>query len=247
MQLVASRWVKIFSLTLFIASVLAYIYNLYISDSYFNLAREVTRNNSSLQQTMLLGVLGDILLHKEHQLIAFQAGSFLPLWAPVQRILQLPDLLYGNFEGTSTSEVSRPPDILNWVAPVEGCELVPSDLRMEYGQVYHSWDHLHVGFAPEHDNLNWFNYHPQLAKDLRVSGVHIVSTANNHAWDTCDIGVDKTIETLNEANIKNFGTKRKGINDKWFEITRTNVGAGSSQMTFVCAAFFLIVCFAAWT
>ena len=107
MQLQASRWVKNFSLILFFVSVLAYIYSLYISDRHFNLDYAVTRYNSSLPQTMLLGVLGDILLHKEHQLLAFQAGSFLPLWAPVKHILHLPDLLYGNFEGTSVRQKTR--------------------------------------------------------------------------------------------------------------------------------------------
>ena len=48
-------------------------------------------------------------------------------------------------------------------------------------------------------------------------------------------GADKTIVTLNEANIKNFGTKRKGINDKWFEITKTVVQSSSSTITFTLA------------
>ena len=52
-------------------------------------------------------------------------------------------------------------------------------MTMSYGPHYHSWDYSRT----PGDNNNWFNYHPQLAKDLRGSSLDIVSTANNHAWD----------------------------------------------------------------
>ena len=91
MKLIASKWISIFSLTFFLLFLIAHIYNTYISDTYFSQyshkTREKTQFNASVPNTMLLGVLGDILLHKEHQLLAFRARSFLPLWAPIQNIL----------------------------------------------------------------------------------------------------------------------------------------------------------------
>ena len=109
-------------------------------------------------------------------------------------------------------------------------------MTMSYGPHYHSWDYSRT----PGDNNNWFNYHPQLAKDLRGSSLDIVSTANNHAWDTCSTGVDDTISTLEEAGIKHFGTQKKGASpeiQKWHEITKTTVTSkdGSTNQTFVLA------------
>ena len=60
--------------------------------------------------TMLLGAVGDILLHREHQELAFRLASYRPLWAPIDDILgKVPHLLYGNFEGTSSPRSYREP------------------------------------------------------------------------------------------------------------------------------------------
>ena len=91
---------------------------------------------------------------------------------------------------------------------------------MTYGPHYHSWDYTLQG----DDISDWFNYHPRLAQELKESGLDIVSTANNHAFDTCAAGVDDTITSLDTGGIKHFGTVRQGDkNAQWWEVTETRV------------------------
>ena len=60
-------------------------------------------NEQNQTETMLLAAVGDILLHREHQELAFKLASHKPLWAPIDDILgKVPHLLYGNLEGTSS-------------------------------------------------------------------------------------------------------------------------------------------------
>ena len=62
-----------------------------------------TRSGKTSMETMLLAAVGDILLHREHQELAFKLASYKPLWAPIDDILgKVPHLLYGNLEGTSS-------------------------------------------------------------------------------------------------------------------------------------------------
>ena len=53
---------------------------------------------------ILLGAVGDIILHKELQKLAFendfwQRQSYAEIWKDAIPLLQFPDLLYGNLEG----------------------------------------------------------------------------------------------------------------------------------------------------
>jgi poly-gamma-glutamate capsule biosynthesis protein CapA/YwtB (metallophosphatase superfamily) len=64
-----------------------------------------------------------------------------------------------------------------------------------------------------------FNYRPELAKALRNSGVDFVSTANNHAFDRCEVGVKRTIDSLNIAGLTHAGT-RQNTSEPFHEITK---------------------------
>ena len=62
---------------------------------------------------ILLGAVGDIILHKELQKVAFendfwQRQSYAEIWKDALPLLQFPDLLYGNLEGV-VSTVRCPP------------------------------------------------------------------------------------------------------------------------------------------
>lgn len=51
-----------------------------------------------------------------------------------------------------------------------------------------------------------FNTPEALAKNLKKIGIDVLSTANNHSLDKGYTGLEKTIETLNEADIAHTGT-----------------------------------------
>ena len=53
---------------------------------------------------ILLGAVGDIIMHKELQELAFKSNfwhrqSYAEIWKEAIPLLQFPDLLYGNLEG----------------------------------------------------------------------------------------------------------------------------------------------------
>lgn len=64
----------------------------------------------------------------------------------------------------------------------------------------------------------YFNYPPALASGLKNSGIDIVSTANNHALDRYSIGIDKTIETLDEVGLPFTGTRARNSNRSFIYI-----------------------------
>ncbi|MCA9690023.1 MAG: CapA family protein, partial [Myxococcales bacterium] len=79
-----------------------------------------------------------------------------------------------------------------------------------------------------------FNYHPSLAQSLVDSGVDVVSTANNHALDREAIGVDKTLDALDEVKLAHTGTRRQGASERapWHAIT----SAGDVRVAWLACA-----------
>lgn len=67
-----------------------------------------------------------------------------------------------------------------------------------------------------------FNYPPALIGALKTSGFDIVSTANNHTLDRFAIGINKTIEALQENELAFTGTRRQNSEDTWYTETKTN-------------------------
>lgn len=67
-----------------------------------------------------------------------------------------------------------------------------------------------------------FNYPPSLAQALKESGFDIVSTANNHALDRANVGVQKTLQNLNRAGVFFVGTRSQKENNAWVRIIKKN-------------------------
>ena len=65
---------------------------------------------------------------------------------------------------------------------------------------YRGWEE--TGFAS-------LNAHPSVALALRALGVDVVSTANNHALDRCELGADRTLDALERAQLPSVGTARQ--------------------------------------
>jgi poly-gamma-glutamate synthesis protein (capsule biosynthesis protein) len=78
-----------------------------------------------------------------------------------------------------------------------------------------------------------FNTSAQLASDLVTSGIDLVSTANNHALDAGARGVDSTIENLNAAGLKYFGTRLSDGSGQWYVTAQV----GGLNLAFVACTF----------
>lgn len=69
-----------------------------------------------------------------------------------------------------------------------------------------------------------FNAPKEFALAVKNAGIGLVSTANNHCLDRGRIGLDKTIENLNEINLAHFGTyKEKNQKEEAFYFNKENV------------------------
>lgn len=136
---------------------------------------------------IIIAAMGDLLFHYPLQLKASQSG-YESLWPQVTPFLKSADIVYANLEGPIAPGIDR-----------QGKE-TSSPLKWDFN-IY--------------SDFPVFNYHPSLAQSLKKTGFTLVSTANNHVLDRHSIGIDKTIETLQNAGIIQMGTRSKGSDATW--------------------------------
>lgn len=146
---------------------------------------------------MSLTFVGDVLLHKQLQQQGYKQG-FVSLWKEAVPFLQEADIAVANLEGPVAVGITRSGRQVDDPGPVF------DDI------VYTSYP--------------MFNYHPSLLADLKVSGVDLVSTANNHSLDRFSIGADKTIEALKSAGHAYTGTIQKGAPRQFTTVLPTKLG-----------------------
>ncbi|RMX00595.1 CapA family protein [Legionella jordanis] len=84
-----------------------------------------------------------------------------------------------------------------------------------YGKITSNWNEAYTSFP-------MFNYPPTLLAALKLSGFDVLSTANNHCLDRRAIGIDKTIEVLNQNGLAFTGTRSSQHANPWFAETRTH-------------------------
>ena len=65
-----------------------------------------------------------------------------------------------------------------------------------------------------------------LADDLAASGIDVVSTANNHCLDRGSIGINSTIQSLQNAGVAHAGT-RQSKDDPWHGMVNVTTRQGS--------------------
>jgi poly-gamma-glutamate synthesis protein (capsule biosynthesis protein) len=138
---------------------------------------------------------GDLLLHHElqEQAYAVDEGAAV-LWSNIADLLAEPDLTYLNLEGPMAAGLDR--DFLEVEDPGRKFDRV----------VYTAYPR--------------FNYHASIAKDLVTAGVDVVSTANNHALDRGNLGVDRTIAALRQAKLPFIGTREAGELTRSYTLTK---------------------------
>lgn len=151
-----------------------------------------------------VSAVGDLLLHDYLQAQAFNRNNgFISLWEQAIPYFQQADIAYANLEGTTARDLQ-----CNGYVSSETRDYVAADCRKSRKSIY-------TGYP-------MFNYHPQLIDDLIDSGIDIVSTANNHSIDRFSRGIDMTIESLEDANLPYFGTRKKDEqNHPFYTITKT--------------------------
>ena len=154
-------------------------------------------NYCSTTQRLSLTFVGDVLLHKQLQQQGYKQG-FVSLWKEAVPFLQEADIAVANLEGPVAVGITRSGRQVDDPGPVF------DDI------VYTSYP--------------MFNYHPSLLADLKVSGVDLVSTANNHSLDRFSIGADKTIEALKSADLAYTGTIQKGAPRQFTTVLPTKLG-----------------------
>jgi poly-gamma-glutamate capsule biosynthesis protein CapA/YwtB (metallophosphatase superfamily) len=152
-------------------------------------------------QRLTVAAVGDLLFHRELEEEALTpTGSYRQFWQPVAQVLAKADLVYGNLEGTVADGVT------------EGGEIVKDPGRTWNNRVY---------TAPP--LVLSYNYHPSLIDDLLASGFNVVSTANNHAFDRGIIGIDRTVDNLDNHGLAFSGTRRRDqLTRPYSVITKTH-------------------------
>lgn len=152
---------------------------------------------SSGDDIRVVGV-GDLLMHDRLQIQASQSKlGFKSLWSSLIPIFKEADIAYANLEGTVAEGIVR-----------GGKE--SADPGFVFDKAVYS------GYPA-------FNYHGNLVTDIKDSGFDVVSTANNHSFDRESIGVDKTIQALQDVGLPYTGTKTAafGSDEKWYTVTET--------------------------
>lgn len=148
----------------------------------------------AVEAVVTIGAVGDVLLHHELQKQAFAASErYIDLWSGIVDLLRQPDITWANLEGPAARGIDR-----------KGNEVSDPGLRFD--------NVVYTGYPR-------FNYHASVAQDLLGSGVDIVSTANNHAFDRYELGVERTIEALQKAGMPWVGTRKRGSKAPWHVVT----------------------------
>ena len=148
----------------------------------------------AVQRVVTIGAVGDVLLHHELQKQAFaEPKRYVDLWRDIVDLLQAPDFTWANLEGPAARGIDR-----------KGNEVEDPGPRFD--------NVVYTGYPR-------FNYHPSVAEDLLASGVDLVSTANNHAFDRYELGVERTIDALKKAKLPWVGTRKRGSKAPWHVVT----------------------------
>lgn len=139
---------------------------------------------------------GDLLVHQDlyREVIDKKKQDFSVLWSKVTPLLNQADFSQVNLEG---------PVALG----IDNKLKEKGDIGFVYdGEVYSGTNFL-------------FNYHPQIIDAIKNTGFDLITTSNNHTFDRGSIGVDKTIDVLNEKKFPFAGTRKKGSLEPLYKIT----------------------------
>ncbi|MBX3017561.1 MAG: CapA family protein [Bdellovibrionaceae bacterium] len=160
-----------------------------------------------------IAAVGDILVHGALYAPANQSRQgFSSIWSSLTPLFKSADITYGNFEATAARGLSQsgrqladPGRVYDCRHPVDK-DGRPNTKRNGGDAVYCVTNFL-------------FNYHPDMIGALKQSGFSVLSTANNHSMDRGRLGVDKTVESMQEYGMPFTGTRHSKQNNAFHAIT----------------------------
>lgn len=175
----------------------------YIKETSKEIRRPSSLERGPSSEVNILGG-GDILFHGGLMMQAMGDGyGFESFFEDVIPLLKQSDLNYANLEGPVAYQVN----IYGQLDTSKGTRFVPSE------NIYSSMDETFLSF----------NFHPKAIDALINVGISIVSTANNHTFDRKFLGIDKTVEKLQESRLAFFGTKSgQNLMASWSAIKTIN-------------------------
>lgn len=153
-------------------------------------------NTKIANSKVTLSFTGDALVHEDlyKYAVASKRKNFSILFDKVEPLFATADFSYANLEGPTALGINNK-------------KKFAGDIGFKYdGEIYSGTNFL-------------FNYHPQLITDLKNIGIDIVSTANNHTYDRGFVGINKTIDALNEREMNFVGTRKKDSTEEFYKIT----------------------------
>jgi poly-gamma-glutamate synthesis protein (capsule biosynthesis protein) len=152
-------------------------------------------------ERVTIAAVGDLLFHFNLQQQALRPGaSFARFFDEIAHVFRRADIVYGNLEGPAARGVA-----------IGGREWRGPRPKGERDTDNRSYDRRF--YAGGENNVLVFNFHPSVVADLRTGGFHVLSTANNHAADRGPLGIEKTIDELEAANLAFSGTRRRDENE----------------------------------
>ncbi len=150
-------------------------------------------------ERVTIAAAGDVLLHRPLQRRGYADGDgFRGIWRPAEPFFRAADIAYANLEGPIAPGITRAFNTVIDPGPVLD-------------------DRVYSSFP-------MFNYHPVVIDALRVSGITLLSTANNQALDRGSIDIDLTIAALEKAGMAFTGTIRAGAARDFVTHTDTPLG-----------------------
>lgn len=156
-----------------------------------------------------VAAVGDVLMHAFlQQDAAEQPGGFSTQLAPAAPFLRMADITVANLEGPAA----------RGVLPGGGERALPPGVFYD-GTVY-------SGYPA-------FNFNPSILPALAGAGVDVVQTANNHAMDRGPLGVDRTLEALDAAELARTGTRARGETGPWHAV----VSAEGYRIAFLACSY----------
>lgn len=155
-----------------------------------------------------IAAIGDILVHGAIYAPANESRQgFSSIWSTITPLFKAADIAYGNFEAAAARGLSQSGQLLRDPGRVYDCHHPNGDIKKNGGNaVYCVTNFL-------------FNYHPDMIGALKQSGISVLSTANNHSMDRGRLGVDMTVEAMQEYGMPFTGTRHSKQNNAFHAIT----------------------------
>ncbi len=165
------------------------------------------------EKTITLAAIGDVLLHDTlQQWASNQSSGFLPAMSPVQDILTAADVSVANLEGPAAAGV------------------VPGGKKFTEPKTRYD--------ALVYKGYPMFNYHPSIVTDLKQLGVDVLQTANNHALDRGELGINLTLEAIDAAGLVRTGTRHSQRQQQpWFGIHRVHKAGQSYNIAYLACSY----------